>query len=139
MAGPITSRTVVAAVIERDGSVLICQRSRQDSHPLKWEFPGGKVERGETPRAALERELEEELGIQARIGKQIERLTHRYPGRPPFHLLFYRVTQFSGAPVNLAFEQMLWEEPARLPEYDFLEADADFVRRLALGWPYGQR
>ena len=132
-------RIVVAAVIERDGRILICQRSRDDSHPLKWEFPGGKVEPGESPRAALERELEEELAIQAHIGGEITRLTHRYPGRSPFRLLFYRVSRFSGEPVNRTFEQMLWEEPARLPQYDFLEADADFIRELALRWPYGQR
>lgn len=132
-------RTVVAAVIERGGRVLICQRRGGDSHPLKWEFPGGKVEPGEPPRAALERELEEELAIQARIGNRLERLTHAYPGRPAFRLLFYRVTRFKGEPVNRAFEQILWEEPAHLPHYDFVEADAGFVRRLALGWPYGQR
>jgi 8-oxo-dGTP diphosphatase len=130
-------RTVVAAVVERDGRVLICQRRSDDSHPLKWEFPGGKVEPGESPRDALERELEEELAIQARIGAELKRLTHRYPGRHPFHLVFYRVTRFSGEPVNRAFEQMLWEDPARLPQYDFLDADADFVRELALAWPYG--
>jgi 8-oxo-dGTP diphosphatase len=135
----IPTRTVVAAVIEREGQILICQRSREDSHPLKWEFPGGKVEPGESPRAALERELEEELAIQARIGSEITRLTHRYQGRNPFRLIFYRVSRFSGEPVNRAFEQILWEEPARLPQYDFLEADADFIRELALRWPYGQR
>jgi len=138
-AARIPSRTVVAAVIERDGRILICRRSREDSHPLKWEFPGGKVEPGESPRAALERELEEELAIQARIGSEITRLTHRYPGRSPFRLLFYRVSGFSGEPVNRVFDQILWEEPARLPQYDFLEADADFIRELALRWPYGQR
>ena len=132
-------RTVVAAVIERGGRILICQRSRDDSHPLKWEFPGGKVEPGESPRAALERELEEELAIQAHIGSEITRLTHRYPGRSPFRLLFYRVSRFSGEPVNRVFDQILWEEPARLPQYDFLEADANFIRELALRWPYGQK
>ena len=137
--GRTPPRTVVAAVIERDGQILICQRSREDSHPLKWEFPGGKVEPGESPRAALERELEEELAIQARIGSEITRLTHRYQGRNPFRLIFYRVSRFSGEPVNRVFDQILWEEPARLPQYDFLEADADFIRELALRWPYGQR
>ncbi|MCC7175021.1 MAG: (deoxy)nucleoside triphosphate pyrophosphohydrolase [Bryobacterales bacterium] len=137
--GPPPRRTAVAAVIERDGRVLICQRSRHDSHPLKWEFPGGKVEPGETPRAALERELKEELAIQARIGKELEALSHRYPGRAPFRLRFFRVAEFSGEPVNRIFERIVWEEPARLPQYDFLEADTDFVRRLALGWPHGKR
>lgn len=132
-------RTVVAAVIERDGRVLICQRRRWDSHPLKWEFPGGKVEPGESPAAALERELEEELAIQAQIGREIERLTHQYEGRAPFELVFFGVQEFHGEPANRAFEQILWEKPSRLPKYDFLEADAGFVGRLALGWPYGQR
>jgi 8-oxo-dGTP diphosphatase len=63
---------VVAAVIERDGLVLICQRKRGGRHPLKWEFPGGKIESGEDPKTALERELREELGIAARIGEQLD-------------------------------------------------------------------
>jgi 8-oxo-dGTP diphosphatase len=128
-----TIRPVVAGVIEREGRVLICQRRRDDSHPLKWEFPGGKVEPGEDPRAALERELREELGIEARAGRVLARRTFRYPGRPPFRLTFFQVAAFSGEPVNRVFERIAWEAPARLPAYDFLEADASFVRRLALG------
>ena len=139
MKGPVRARIVVAAVIERDGAVLICQRQRSDSHPLKWEFPGGKVEPGESPAEALERELEEELAIQARIGRELWRVRHQYKGRPPFQLIFFAVREFRGEPQNRAFERMLWEEPGRLPEYDFLEADADFVRALALRWPYEQR
>ncbi len=136
---PARVRTVVAAVIKRDGRILICQRLRTDSHPLKWEFPGGKVESGESPAAALQRELEEELATQAHIGREIGRSTHRYEGRPPFVLVFYDVTDFQGEPENRVFERILWEKPERLPDYDFLEADAGFVRRLALGWPYEQR
>ena len=136
MNGGARSRTVVAAVIERDGRILICQRSRSDSHPLKWEFPGGKVEPGESPAAALQRELEEELAIQARIGREIERLTHQYEGRPSFEIVFFDVREFQGEPENRVFERILWEKPVRMPQYDFLEADAGFVRRLALGWPY---
>jgi 8-oxo-dGTP diphosphatase len=132
----IPLRSVVAAVIERDGRILICQRRRDDSHPLKWEFPGGKVEPGESPAGALQRELEEELGIQARIGPELERLTYRYGGRPPFRLILLRVREFQGEPENRVFENIVWETPERLPGYDFLEADAGFVRRLALGWPY---
>ena len=125
------SRTVVAAVIERDGHILICQRRRDDSHALKWEFPGGKVEPRESPKAALERELEEELAIQARIGRQLASLIHHYKDRPPFRLLFFQVREFSGEPANLNFERIVWEAPERLPEYDFLEADEGFVRDLA--------
>jgi 8-oxo-dGTP diphosphatase len=125
-------KTVVAAIIERDGNILICQRRRKDSHPLKWEFPGGKVEPGESPQAALERELEEELAIQARIGPELARGTHRYQGRTPILLIFYRVQEFLGEPENRVFEQMRWEAPARLAGYDFLEADTDILRALAL-------
>lgn len=123
---------VVAAVIERDGRVLVCQRKRSDSHPLKWEFPGGKVEPGESPEAALQRELEEELAIQARIGPQIARYEYSYGERPPLLLMFYRVMAFSGEPVNLVFEQIRWEPAFALPNLDFLEGDLEFVRKLAI-------
>ncbi len=126
------SRTVVAGVIERDGRILICQRRRGDSHAMKWEFPGGKVEPGESPRAALQRELKEELGIQAEIGLQVDTVTYRYPGGHTFRLLFFRVSGFEGEPVNRVFEQFVWEKPERLGAYDFLEADEGFVRKLAL-------
>jgi mutator protein MutT len=124
---------VVAAVIERDGRILIGQRKRGDSHALKWEFPGGKVEKGEQPQAALARELEEELGIQAYIGPEIVRYSYSYPRRAVILLIFHQVRRFNGEPQCLAFEQIIWEEPARLPCYDFLDGDVDFVRRLASG------
>jgi 8-oxo-dGTP diphosphatase len=123
--------TVVAAVIERDGMVLIGQRKRTERHALKWEFPGGKVEPGETPLAAIRRELEEELGIRAAIGPQMAGYEYQYPGRPPIHLAFYSVSQFEGEIENRAFEQIRWEKRARLTEYDFLEGDIDFVQGLA--------
>ena len=119
--------TVVAAVIERGGRILIAQRRNEGPHALKWEFPGGKVEAGEEPEAALLRELEEELGIRAEIGPEITRYQYQYPGRLPFLLIFYRVTKFSGELRNLNFEQILWEEPANLCNYDFLEGDTGFV------------
>lgn len=122
---------VAAAVIVRHRTVLICRRRRTDRHPLKWEFPGGKVEPGETIPAALERELAEELAILATVGPEIERFEYTYPGRPPLLLVFHLVRQFDGEPVNLAFDQICWEQPARLPGYDFLEADIRFVNRLA--------
>jgi 8-oxo-dGTP diphosphatase len=124
---------VVAGVIERDGRVLICQRRNQGPHGLKWEFPGGKVEPGETPRQALARELEEELGVQATIGPEIVRYEYRYPRSRPILLIFYRVADYQGTPHNRVFERIAWEEPARLADYDFLDGDADFIRRLARG------
>ncbi len=124
---------VVAAVLEQDGRVLIGQRRRSDRHPLKWEFPGGKVEDGEMPEEALRRELQEELAIETEIGGEMARYEYQYPGRPRVLLIFYRVREWSGDAKNLAFEQIRWEHRQRLPEYDFLEGDRDFVRRLADG------
>lgn len=124
---------VVAALIARDGRLLICQRHNGDRQALKWEFPGGKVEQGETPKKALERELREELGIVARAGQEMVRYEVRYPKRSPILLIFHLVTEFTGEPRNLVFEQILWEDPARLPSYDFLDGDLDLVHRLARG------
>jgi len=127
--GPVfIMTTVVAAVIERDGRILIGQRKRTGQHPLKWEFPGGKVEAGEEPEAAVVRELEEELAIRARVDREIMRYQHQYPGRPPILLIFYRVTEFAGEPENLDFEQIAWVARVSLGDYDFLEGDAEFIR-----------
>jgi len=123
--------TVVAAVIERDGRILIAQRKRTGQHPLKWEFPGGKVEPHETPEAAMVRELEEELGIRVQVGAEICRYEFQYPGNWPFLLMFYRVAEFSGEPKNLDFEKIVWAPRQRLGDYDFLEGDAEFLRQYA--------
>jgi 8-oxo-dGTP diphosphatase len=119
---------VVAAIMEREGRVLICRRRPDQSHPLQWEFPGGKVEPGETPAQALSRELEEETGIRSATGVEIERHEYAYPGKPAVLLIFYRVLEFQGEPRNLIFQEMRWETPARLGEYDFVEGDLEFLR-----------
>jgi 8-oxo-dGTP diphosphatase len=123
---------VVAGVIERDGCVLICQR-KGGRHALKWEFPGGKVEPDESPREALARELREELSIEAHVGEEMARYDVRYGDDPAIRLLFYRVTEFTGAPVNHVFERIVWEQPKNLLSYDFLEGDLEFIRKLAAG------
>jgi 8-oxo-dGTP diphosphatase len=120
--------TVVVAVIERDGRILIAQRRRTAQHPLKWEFPGGKVEPEETPEKAVVRELKEELAIHAKVGPEIGRYEFQYQGRWPIMLMFYRVTEFSGEPKNMDFEQILWVQPDQLGNYDFLEGDAEFLK-----------
>jgi len=122
--------TVVAAVIERQGRILIAQRKDTGPHALKWEFPGGKVEPGETTEAAAVRELAEELGIRAQIAGEITRYQYQYAGRTPILLVFLRVTEFAGEPQNLDFAQIRWEQPARLGDYDFLEGDRDFLQRF---------
>ena len=129
----MTKILVVAGILRRDGQVLACQRRLTDRFPGRWEFPGGKVEDGEDPAAALRRELEEELGILAEIGEHITQTSHQYPGFNPVELHFYEVEGFAGEPLNLAFEQIVWMDPAELPLLDFLEADIPLVNRLALG------
>lgn len=122
---------VVAGILERGGRMLICRRRPDQPHPLKWEFPGGKVEPGESPPDALRRELREELAIQATAAQEIDRYEFRYPGGKPILLIFYRVCEFAGEPENLVFDQIVWAAAGELPRYDFLEGDVDFVRRLA--------
>jgi len=122
---------VVAALIERDGKILVCQRRAGDRFEFKWEFPGGKVEPEEEPRAALRRELREELSIEAKIGEEIARYEYEYPGKKPILLIFYRVDSYDGEPLNQVFASMQWTVARDLPALDFLDGDIDFVRRLA--------
>jgi 8-oxo-dGTP diphosphatase len=124
---------VTAAVIRQNGRILICRRRADQQHPLKWEFPGGKVEPGEEPRAGVLRELEEELGILAEQPVEMTRFSHQYPGRAPIELIFYRIERFSGPLQNREFAEVRWVEPHELPFFDFLEGDVEFVRALAAG------
>jgi 8-oxo-dGTP diphosphatase len=124
---------VSAAIIHRGGRVLVGQRRKADRHSLKWEFPGGKVEPGETPQQALVRELREELHIEAEVGTELARYEHEYPSGSRVHLLFFSVDAFEGEPKAQVFEQIRWADLRELPEIDFLEGDFDFVRRLARG------
>lgn len=133
MPQPAPAIRVVAGLIERDGTLLICQRRRDSVFPLQWEFPGGKIEPGETGEAALQRELREELGIAADVGAELYRTRHAYPDRYTVELLFYHVPEFRGEVCNLAFEQVRWEMPARLPAYDFLAGDAELITLLSQG------
>jgi 8-oxo-dGTP diphosphatase len=124
---------VSAAIIISDGKVLLGQRRKGDRHSLKWEFPGGKVEHGESPRQALIRELREELRIEAKIGVELARYEHDYPSGSRVHLLFFVVKEYTGMPEARVFEQISWVDLAELPGVDFLDGDIDFVKRLARG------
>lgn len=126
-------RTVVAALLFHEGRLLICQRSPDDDFPNQWEFPGGKIEPGENPAEALRRELEEELGIVAEIGKEVWQVTHQYPGRKPLRLLFLAVSRYQGRVENRVFQQVLWVPPRELLQYDFLKADRLLIEKLAAG------
>ncbi|MGH9582562.1 MAG: (deoxy)nucleoside triphosphate pyrophosphohydrolase [Bryobacteraceae bacterium] len=129
---------VSAAVIYRGGNVLVGQRRRNGRHALKWEFPGGKVERGESPPQALVRELREELHIEAAIGAELARYHYEYPSGSRVDLLFFHVGKFAGDPAPRAFEQIGWMRPDALLSMDFLEGDIDFIHRLAQGEFAGQ-
>lgn len=125
--------TVVAGLLYRNGTLLVCQRRRGNAFELQWEFPGGKVEPGETYEDGLRRELHEELGIDAHIGPERYRTRHHYPGKYTVELIFYDVTSFHGTPRNYAFEHIRWAEPAMLPTLDFLEGDAELITLLSQG------
>lgn len=101
--------------------------------PLKWEFPGGKIEEGEQPRDALRRELDEELGIAATVGDEIARIQHEYPNGAMVELRFFIVREYRGELENRIFKDIQWAQPKDLPNYDFLEADLTLVSDLAAG------
>lgn len=124
---------LVAAGILKDGErILICQRHRSDAYGLQWEFPGGKVREGEELKAALRRELAEELGIQAEVGEEVFRLRHQYPDRY-VEVVFFAVPAFRGEACNQVFEAITWAPRAGLAAYPFLAADLELVHRLARG------
>jgi 8-oxo-dGTP diphosphatase len=126
-------KRVVAALIRRGDSILICQRKATQAMALQWEFPGGKIEPGEGDVEALERELVEELDIQAQIGPLIAQVRHTYRNGNVVELKFFSVEHFEGELKNQIFEQIRWEKLVNLPQYDFLAADRGLVRDLAAG------
>jgi 8-oxo-dGTP diphosphatase len=126
-------RFVAAALIIRDGEVLIGQRRPDQPMASLWEFPGGKIEAGETPQQALARELAEELGIQATIGQQIIRIRHNYRHGGAVDLQFFIVREFTGEIVNQIYQQVRWVKLEALPEFDFLAADRGLIKDLAAG------
>ena len=126
-------KQVVAALIVRDGKLLICQRAQDQPMPLKWEFPGGKVEPGEEEAAALHRELQEELGISATIEEKVTSVQHHYRKGGAVELHFYRVQDYEGEMENRIFEQIRWVDRRDLPQFDFLAADRDLIRQIAVG------
>ena len=131
--GEKTVRLVVVALILRGREVLICQRRSDQPMALKWEFPGGKMEPGESAEEALARELDEELGIDAKIGTRITRMRHTYRSGSSVDLQFFAVHEFDGEITNRIFNDLRWCELTDLPSYDFLAADRNLVRDLAAG------
>jgi 8-oxo-dGTP diphosphatase len=126
-------RFVAAALIVRGGEVLIGQRRADQPMAKQWEFPGGKIEVGESPEQALARELEEELGIQAVIGPQVTHIRHNYRHGGAVDLLFFAVHEFTGEVQNRIYHEVRWTKLEDLPGYDFLAADRGLIRDLAAG------
>jgi len=120
---------VTAAVIEKDGKILIAKRRAGDRHGGRWEFPGGKIDAGETPEECLRRELKEELGIEAEIGDFICRSSFKYM-LVPLELLVYKVRHISGEFRALDHDELKWVEPKDLAAYDFAKADREVVAKL---------
>jgi len=98
-----------------------------------WEFPGGKIEPGESPQQALVRELAEELGIEASIGPAVTRIRHNYRHGGAVDLQFFAVRDFTGEIDNRIYQQVRWVKLEDLLEYEFLAADRGLIRDLAAG------
>ncbi len=123
-------RQVTAAVIERDGKILIAQRRKGSALGGKWEFPGGKIEPGETAEACLKRELKEEFEIESEIGEFIVASKFRYC-LVPIELLAYRAKHLSGEFKISEHEEIRWVDPSELGSYDFMPPDKPIVKLLS--------
>ena len=130
-------KQVAVGVIMNNGHVLACQRKRDGIYPLKWEFPGGKLENSEAPEAAVVRELREELGIDAVVDRQFHRQEWVYTSvqadtrtEGAFDVFYFLIRSFDGKPVNRAFEDIRWVTPGELESMDILEGNRDAVEIL---------
>jgi 8-oxo-dGTP diphosphatase len=120
---------VTAALLERDGKILLARRKAGKHMGNRWEFPGGKLLPGETPEQALSRELQEELGIETRIGEYLGSARFAQ-GRVELEILLYRAEHLSGAFTLREHEALAWVEPADLELYDLADSDRELVRRV---------
>ena len=125
-------KEVAVGILIQDGLVLSCQRKRRATYPLKWEFPGGKIEPGESPREALIRELKEELSITVEPETEFFRQEWDY-GDLSFRVYYYSIRSFSGIPANMAFEQIRWVKPETLLTMDILDGNREVVNKLVGG------
>jgi 8-oxo-dGTP diphosphatase len=120
---------VTAAVIERDGRVLIARRRAEDRFGGVWEFPGGKLEPGETPEEGLRREIDEELGMKIVVGESLG--TFPYASAAwSIELLAFRAAWIDGEMIRREHDDVHWAAPADLPGYEFAEPDRPIVRIL---------
>ena len=127
---PLVIEVVAGLIRDADGRYLITQRRRGSHLAGLWEFPGGKLEAGETPAAGLQRELREELSADFAVGDQVETVRWEYPDRVVV-LHFFECRVQAGAIEPREEQAMTWVEPARLGEYDFPPADRELIARLS--------
>jgi 8-oxo-dGTP diphosphatase len=120
---------VTAAILERDGKILLAKRKKDDPLKGKWEFPGGKIERNESPEDCLRRELHEELGIDVKVGAFFCSSTFAYE-HIAVDLLVYRIASFTGVAKAYDHAELAWVTPADLMNYDLPEADKPIIHEI---------
>ena len=120
---------VVAALVWKDGKIMICQRPTWKARALLWEFVGGKVENGESLEDALIRECKEEIGVEVKVGDLYADVYHTYPDID-IHLFFFNCTLNGEEPKKLEHNDVRWVEPSTLTDYDFCPADKDLIKRI---------
>lgn len=122
---------IITREIGGDGaSVLLCQRKETAKYPMKWEFPGGKVENGEDTAACLARELHEELGVAIAEPSHFHTQEAVYPDAGHYEVWYYLIEHFTGTPVNKVFRGLAWVPVADLATYDILEGNREVVGKL---------
>lgn len=127
--GKSIMKKVTAAIIYKDNKILIAQRKAGDKLEYKWEFPGGKVEPGESPEECLKRELKEELMVNSTIGDFFDSSTYHYK-HGSFQLLAYWTSIGDEMPNPTVHEKLTWISPANLDKYDFCPADIPFIDKI---------
>ena len=128
-------RVAVGIIFEQTpdvNRVLLCQRKKSARYGLKWEFPGGKLEDGESAEECLRRELNEELGIDATIGELFHQQHAVYPDSGSFDVFYYFISAYTGEIVNHVFETVTWIPVEQLSQFDILEGNRDVVNKLLL-------
>jgi 8-oxo-dGTP diphosphatase len=123
-------KVAVGIIIRKNSDILLCQRKPNLPYPLKWEFPGGKVIAGEAMEECLHRELKEELGINAVVGRLYHRQEYVYSDSGTFNLFYYMVTSYSGEIINNVFESYRWVPISELLNYDILEGNKHVIGKL---------
>ena len=124
-------KIVVGGLIYQNKKILICQRKKEGDHPLKWEFPGGKLKDSENNKEALKRELKEELSIEVNEMIFFDEYLYEYKKLSKnLKLVFFQIFQFEGEILNKVHQQLKWIDISKLGDYDFLEGDLKIINKL---------